>query len=230
MFKRVRVDVVQKTTGQQTPWESSSLIGSFAFNSKGDGNDVATSVTNPLPATTPLTTPPLTKPPLTKPPLNTPSLPTNSPIKTTYFTQVPRLVAARTSYKEIRIPSVKYYFTIDLPENAGEPLQKITINQREGLEYIRFRLKKSFAFEGNSSHEGQKLGLQDISSDEKNQTVSMIFNPPVPPGKTITIALEAVQNPMVEGVYLFGVTASPIGEKSHSQFLGFGRFHFYRHG
>ncbi len=212
MFKQVRADVVQTTKGEQIPWESSSLIGSFAFNFKADSHKISTSVTNPLPVSTPSTTP---------------SQPASLSTKTAYFTQAPRLVAARATYKEIRTPSVKYYFTIDLPENAGEPLQKITINQREGIEYIRFQLKKSFAFEGKDSKKGQKLGLQDISSDEKNHTVSIIFNPPVPPGKIITIALETVQNPTVQGVYLFGVTASPAGEKFHSQFLGFGRLHFY---
>ncbi|HEY0522692.1 MAG TPA: caspase family protein, partial [Stellaceae bacterium] len=32
VFKRVRTGVVQKTNGQQTPWESSSLTGDFVFN------------------------------------------------------------------------------------------------------------------------------------------------------------------------------------------------------
>ena len=33
LFKKVREGVLQETNGQQIPWESSSLIGSFAFNS-----------------------------------------------------------------------------------------------------------------------------------------------------------------------------------------------------
>lgn len=35
---------------------------------------------------------------------------------------------------------------------------------------------------------------------------------------------------MFSGVYLFGVTAFPAGEKSHGQFIGFGRLHFYNDG
>ena len=31
MFKEVRKSVVEKTKGQQTPWESSSLLGDFYF-------------------------------------------------------------------------------------------------------------------------------------------------------------------------------------------------------
>ncbi|MDZ7956620.1 MAG: DUF2808 domain-containing protein [Aulosira sp. DedQUE10] len=163
-------------------------------------------------------------------PLTTP-LPTLSPAsgtRTAYFTQPPSLLKATTTYNRVNELGAVYYFTINLPENAGEALQKITIQQREGLEYIRFQLDQSVAFEGTESQEGQKIELKDISSDQKNQTVSIAFNPPVSPGKKITIGLKAMQNPRSGGVYLFGVTAFPKGEKSHSQFLGFGRLHFYR--
>ena len=151
---------------------------------------------------------------------------TTSP-KVRYFTQPPRLTYAVATHDNIREWAVTYYFTIKLPENAGTPLEKITIEQREGLEYIRFNLKKSFVFEGTRSKKGKKLQLKDITSDKKTKTVSLVFDPPVTPGKTITVDLQARQNPTSEGIYLFGVTAFPIGEKSRGQFLGFGRLHFY---
>ncbi|BAY32255.1 peptidase C14 caspase catalytic subunit p20 [Nostoc carneum NIES-2107] len=229
MFKQVRGDVLKQTGGKQTPWESSSLVGSFVFNAVGS-NNVATSVgkSSPLPTSTiPTTTPsasPITSLVITPSPTLSPTTGT----RTAYFTQPPSLLKASTTYNRVSEPNAVYYFTINLPENAGEPLQKITIQQREGLEYIRFQLDKSVAFEGTESQEGQKLELKDISSDQKTQTVSIAFNPPVSPGKKITIGLKARQNPQFDGVYLFGVTAFPQGEKSHSQFLGFGRLHFYR--
>ncbi|MBD2235785.1 DUF2808 domain-containing protein [Aulosira sp. FACHB-113] len=228
MFKQVRTDVLKETGGKQTPWESSSLVGSFAFNAVG--NNVATSAgkSSPLPtSTTPITTPsasPITSLVITPSPTLSPTTGT----RTAYFTQPPSLLKASTTYNRVSEPGAVYYFTINLPENAGEPLQKITIQQREGLEYIRFQLDKSVAFEGTESQEGQKIEFNDISSDQKTQTVSIAFNPPVSPGKKITIGLKARQNPQFDGVYLFGVTAFPQGEKSHSQFLGFGRLHFYR--
>jgi hypothetical protein len=52
----------------------------------------------------------------------------------------------------------------------------------------------------------------------------VVFEPAIAPGKTVTVALRPVQNPNFPGVYLFGVTAFPPGEKVHGQFLGFGRF------
>ncbi|OUL29881.1 hypothetical protein BV372_22580 [Nostoc sp. T09] len=149
---------------------------------------------------------------------------------TVYFASPPRLVGAATTYNEVYIWGATYYFTLSLPENAGEPLQRVTINQREGVDYVRFNLKDSYAFEGTRSHERQKLGLKDATSDRKTQTTSLTFDPPIAPGRTITIALQPRQNPRISGVYLFGVTAFPAGEKSHGQFLGFGRLTFYSHG
>lgn len=149
---------------------------------------------------------------------------------TVYFAEPPRLVGATTTYNDVYIWGATYYFTLSLPENAGEPLQKITINQREGADYIRFDLKDSFAFEGSRSHKRQKIGLKDATSDRKTQTVSLTFDPAVSPGTTITIGLKPLQNPTISGVYLFGVTAFPPGEKSHGQFLGFGRLQFYSRG
>jgi Protein of unknown function (DUF2808) len=146
-----------------------------------------------------------------------------------YFVQPPRLLDTATTFNDVNVWGATYYFTVRLPENAGESLQRITINQREGVDNIRFDLKDSFAFEGTRNNEGQNLEFKDAISNHKTQTVELTFDPPVSPGKTITIALKPVQNPMVEGVYLFGVTAFPAGEISHGQFLGYGRLQFYRH-
>ncbi|MBD2300633.1 DUF2808 domain-containing protein [Nostoc sp. FACHB-190] len=219
MFKQVRADVLNTTNGKQTPWESSSLIGSFTFNSTNDRNrnNMTSSVTTPQsPRNQEIITTPPTPQPLTSP-------------KTTYFAQQPSLVEVTTDDNQAKALGATYYFTINLPEGAGTSLQQITINQREGAEYIRFRLKETVAFKGGRSQTREKLQLKDISSDRKTQTISFTFDPPVSPGTKITISLKAQQNPQRGGVYLFGVTASPIGEKPHSQFLGFGRLQFYQH-
>ena len=105
------------------------------------------------------------------------------------------------------------------PVYAGEPLQKITINQREAGERIRFDLEDSKAFEGTRSERGQQIGLKDASSDRKTKTVSLTFDTPLPPGKTVTIGLKPRRNPSVAGVYLFGVTAFPPGENAHGQLI-----------
>lgn len=146
---------------------------------------------------------------------------------TVYFTQPPELVTATSTFKDVNVWGATYYFTLNLPQNAGEPLQRLTINQHEGTSDIRFDLEDSRAFEGTRDRKGTRLTLGEVTRDKETQTVSLTFNPPVPPGKTITIGLRPVKNPMYSGVYLFGVTAFPQGQKSHGQFLGFGRLHFY---
>ncbi|WP_414754463.1 DUF2808 domain-containing protein [Anabaena sp. CCY 9910] len=146
---------------------------------------------------------------------------------TVYFVQPPRLVEAVTTYSQVNFWGATYYFTVHLPENASEPLQQVIINQHEGVDDIHFDLKNSFAFEGTHSRKGKRIGLKDATDNRQTRTVSIIFDPPVSPGKTITIGLKPWQNPTVSGVYLFGITAFPPGEKTHSQFLGFGRLHFY---
>ena len=153
---------------------------------------------------------------------------------TVYFVQPPKLVEATTIYKDTNVWGGTYYFTINVPENAGESLQKITITQREGAENIRYDLKDTRAFVGTSDACGglclrkeSWLTLGPVTAEHKIRTVTVNFEPPVNPGQTVTIALRPVKNPSFSGVYLLGVTAFPVGEKSHGQFLGFGRFQFY---
>ncbi|MCL6752987.1 DUF2808 domain-containing protein [Nostoc sp. CCCryo 231-06] len=153
---------------------------------------------------------------------------------TVYFVQPPKLVDATTTYKDVNVWGATYYFTINVPENAGESLQKVTIAQREGAENIRYDLNDTHAFVGTSDAYGglrlrkeSRLTLGPVTAERETRTVNVNFDPPVTPGQTVTIALRPVKNPSFSGVYLLGVTAFPVGEKSHGQFLGFGRFHFY---
>jgi hypothetical protein len=147
---------------------------------------------------------------------------------TVHFTSPPRLEGASTTQNSVYAWSATYYFTLDVPENAGEPLQRVTIAQEPSPDTVRFDLKDTEAFEGGRS--GTKLQLGEVTSDRKSRSVTVNFNPPIPPGRRVTIALAPDRNPSVAGVYLFGVTAFPAGEKSRGQFLGFGRISIYSAG
>ncbi|NDJ18458.1 DUF2808 domain-containing protein [Myxacorys almedinensis] len=149
---------------------------------------------------------------------------------TVFFISPPRLEGASTTQNSARAWVVTYYFTVTIPENAGEPLQKVTIAQDENTDTVRFSLRETEAFEGSRGRLGATLPLGGVSSDPKTRAVTVTFNPPVEPGKTVTIALSPRANPDYAGVYLFGVTAFPPGEKPHGQFLGFGRFNIYSSG
>ncbi len=146
---------------------------------------------------------------------------------TVYFVQPPRLVGATTTERPVYAWGAKYYFTLSLPENAGEPLQRVTITQQGGGS-IKYNLESSQAFEGTWRHKGARIALGTVTMKPSQPTVEVIFNPPVTPGKTVTIGLRPVRNPSMQGTYLFGITAFPPGEKAHGQFLGFGRLHFKR--
>ncbi|MGF1992471.1 MAG: DUF2808 domain-containing protein [Nostoc sp. ZfuVER08] len=149
---------------------------------------------------------------------------------TVYFVQPPRLIEAVTIYKDVNFPGGTYYFTINVPENAGEPLGKVAIAQREGGEYIQYDLDDTRAFVGTRDRKGTPLTLGSVTKERKTRTITVNFDPPVTPGQTITIGLRPYSNPSFSGVYLLGVTAFPVGEKSHGQFLGFGRFQFQSSG
>lgn len=146
---------------------------------------------------------------------------------TVSFEKSPRLLGATTTYNQIYAWGATYYFTLELPENAGEPLRQVTINQRQGFDDVRFRLQDSRAFEGTPRNKGERLSLAEVTQDAETKAISVTFDPPIMPGKTITVGLRPVRNPWVGGVYLFGVTAFPVGEKPYGLYLGVGRLQFY---
>ncbi|GET44282.1 DUF2808 domain-containing protein [Microseira wollei] len=146
---------------------------------------------------------------------------------TTYFANPPRLMGAVTTQKDANSWGARYDFTLAMPENAGESLQKVAIAQQQGTARPRFDLNRTEAFEGTPNRPAARLSLKEVTIDPQTLGIKVIFDPPVPPGKTVTIRLYATRNPHVGGVYLYGVTAFPTGEKPHGQFLGFGRIQIY---
>lgn len=149
---------------------------------------------------------------------------------TTYFVGVPQLVEAVTTSTAADTWSPTYYFTIKLPDNAGEPLESITIAQSEGVDSVHFLPDQVTAFVGTRRSPGDKIPLSNVQVNNKDGSLTLHFSPSIPPGQTLTLEVVPAQNPSIEGVYLFSLTAFPQGEKPHGQFLGYGRFNIYRHG
>lgn len=153
---------------------------------------------------------------------------------TVYFTQPPRLLEAMATQTAASAWGSRYYFTIQLPENSGEPLQKLAIFQHNGSDIVHYHLAATTATLGDDRDHGPQLTLAQVSQESvpdyagRNKPALVVtFSPPVPPGEKVNIALHPKHNPQYPGVYLFGVTAFPPGDKVHPQFLGFGRLHFY---
>ncbi|WP_448573534.1 DUF2808 domain-containing protein [Trichothermofontia sp.] len=145
---------------------------------------------------------------------------------TTAFVQQPVLFEASTTQSTARAWSATYYFHMQLPAGASEPLQRVQIDQNQGVELIGYRLNETRAYLGSRSRRGEPLAIGEQVFDRRTGRLTVVFEPPIPPGTRFTLALRPVQNP-VSGIYLLGVTAFPVGDRVASHFMGFGRLHFY---
>jgi Protein of unknown function (DUF2808) len=146
---------------------------------------------------------------------------------TVFFARPPILDRAQASNRNTNVPGVVYSFTIEMPNNAGEPLHKLVFEQANGAESFRFDLNNVLAFSGRSRSSGKR---QPATLQQEFDRLVMTFNPPILPGKTITVALPVIRNPSLSGTYFIGVTAIPQGEKVEEQFIGFGRFRIQKGG
>lgn len=143
------------------------------------------------------------------------------------FDHPPSLIRGATSNPATKFPST-YEFTLTVPANAGKPLQAVTISQVDAAEVIEFDINESVAFAGDRYGAGAQLPLASIGGPESDQgETTVVFDPPVQPGTTVTVALEAKRNPSRSGTYLFGITAYPIGEQGNGTFLGHRQLTFY---
>jgi hypothetical protein len=152
----------------------------------------------------------------------------------TYFVQLPLLLGAETTVNRIYSWNATYYFAIALPQNMGEPLQKLEIFQTEGFDKVDFYSNETIAYLQSPS--GDRVAITTKtevlpSQDNNRQKVTITFNPPIPASNELNsklvVGLRPVRNPRYDGVYLFGVTASPQGDRPNPQFLGYGRLSFY---
>ena len=142
-----------------------------------------------------------------------------------------KLVNTSTTFNDVRVRQAKYYFDLELPADIGEPLQKVVIQQRAGGDDIKFKPEKTKVYLGDRRHKGESImAIASLAenADESRSEITIQFERPIPPGSKITIGLKPKRNPRYAGVYLFGVTAFPRGEKARGMYLGSGRLHFYR--
>lgn len=146
----------------------------------------------------------------------------------TFFNYPPRLIRAAASQVGRDTPST-YEFTLTVPKDAGQPLKAVKITQAKNLETVNFEVSDSKAFIGKRFAAGPEIQLASIGGDQPSTPgeVTIVFDRPVQPGTTVTVALAAQANPNWGGVYLFGVTAYPAGDNGLGQFLGYGRICFY---
>lgn len=118
----------------------------------------------------------------------------------------------------------RYLFNINIPADAGRSLQELVFTQTEGRDYPNFSIRDTRAYERGDRSADLPLSLVANDADEKTMTV--IFDPPVEPGRNITVALRTHRNPRAD-TYLYTVVASPQGDAVRSQRVGTGRVRIY---
>lgn len=146
----------------------------------------------------------------------------------TFFSHPPHLDRA-AAFPNTGYVASTYEFTLTVPEDAGQPLKAVTITQATNVETVEFNITHSRAFVGKGRGMGAEIQLASVGGHQLSNPgeATIVFDQPVQPGTTITIALAARRNPIWNGIYLFGVTAYPDGENGLGQFLGYGRLSFY---
>jgi uncharacterized caspase-like protein len=217
MMREVRRTVKRETGGQQVPWVSTSLDNNFAFLSPS-----ASDSTKP----TPLPSASTSDPKISTSSSSTVDDSTRQRNQIASFAKSPRLVDARTTRDGVGVRGAKHYFTLDLPEDAGKPLKTVQIKQHRSTYNIEYELEDTVAFTGKKHNSESAIAIQDVSLEEETQTITVTFAESVAPGTTFTIGLFPEKNPYSSGVYLFGVTVLPEGEKPFALDLGVARFHF----
>lgn len=143
-----------------------------------------------------------------------------------YFSHPPMLLRTNALHNTSSTPSA-YEFTIAVPADAGAPLKAIMITQDQNLETVKFNTKQNKAFNGKRYASGPEIPLASVGGQEVPGTTMVVFEQPVQPGSTVTVAVDAQANPSWGGIYEFGVTAYPTAENGRGQFLGYGRINFY---
>ena len=152
----------------------------------------------------------------------------------THFVQLPFFLEAETTVNRIYSGNATYYFAIALPQNMGEPLQNLEIFQTEGFDTVNFYSNETIAYLQSSSGDRVAVSTKTEilpSQDRDRPKITITFNPPIPASNQLNtklvVGIRPVHNPRYEGVYLFGVTAFPQGDRPNPQFLGYGRLSFY---
>ncbi|UJB70747.1 DUF2808 domain-containing protein [Acaryochloris sp. 'Moss Beach'] len=159
--------------------------------------------------------------------IDAPTLPTLPRGPKVTFDRPPQLVSTSTTNRDARSLGATYFFTIDIPQDAAQPLQKLEFILKQGVQYPRFKATSVKAFEGTKRNKGEALPINIVVSDPSIRTLTVTFDKPVAPGRTITMAVRPVRNPSV-GTYMFEVRGTPAGTTTKSQYIGIGRLDFSR--
>jgi hypothetical protein len=138
-------------------------------------------------------------------------------LQTISFDHAPRL-------NRVAIANQKAYFTVTIPDNAGEGLAKLSFSDldQEGTR-LPFNLEKTEVLLGVRSS-GRTINNGGAWVDETG-VVWVGFDPVLPPGTTFTVVLEMSED-VPPGARDYGIAAYPESENSVPAFVGDGTLTF----
>ncbi|MBC7882290.1 MAG: DUF2808 domain-containing protein [Anaerolineae bacterium] len=147
---------------------------------------------------------------------------------TVYFNHVPDMTINGAYGRTTNAPSV-YTFTLSVPANADVGVGRVDIDLGEfGSEYT-IDAKKAYVYQVGG--DGRRIALRDgaaaASTGPRPTMVSVVLAEPILPGQSAQVQLLVYNTPRIGGAHLLGVTAYPVGEIAHGQFLGFDRVHVW---
>ncbi|SBO41887.1 conserved protein of unknown function [Cyanobium sp. NIES-981] len=145
----------------------------------------------------------------------------------TYFRRAPWKVDLVSYNSIVSQPSARYYFTVELPEDAGASLEGLSFRQTRGVDTrFAFSPERTRAFVGRPRREGRAIAV-DAEFDARQREVRVSFPEPVPPGTTVTVMLKPWANPSMSDTYMFQVQAFPAGPNPSPAPLGFATLRIY---
>jgi len=145
----------------------------------------------------------------------------------TFFTNPPWRVELIAYYNTVWDPQPDYFFTLELPADAGAPLSGLTIQQTRGSDWwFPYYVERTSAFVGRPRAEGRKLPVT-ATFEQGIRRFQIRFDPPVAPGTTVTTVLKPWTNPDQADTYMFAVTAWPEGPNPSPAPLGYATLRVY---
>jgi hypothetical protein len=142
--------------------------------------------------------------------------------------KVPSLINSGAT-RSISDAASTYYFTVHVPQTATNALRAVSIKQKISSQEIPVNVSKTQAFLGSEVNEGTMIPLIPIggSNPSERNEIMVIFEQPIPPGNTVTVALDVKENPSYPRIYQFGVTAFPNSEVIPPLYLGTARINIF---
>lgn len=138
----------------------------------------------------------------------------------------PPLLVNTTAAQSRRTQAGMYYFTINLPVDAGASLSQIRILPKSSDRRLSFDIDQTEAFFGDLAHPGTAIELQTVEVEEETNNLHITFAQPLPPNSTVTIGLQPSRTPNRRRTYQFDITAIPAAATPAPISIGNARFNF----